>query len=701
MSGALVDLVAIGIQNAFITGNPQVSFFRSNYKRFVNFSLQPAKLDVVGQGNDVIVRLDKKGDLLTSVWVDVSTLAADAPALSLRITKLVVLSATTGTITYTTASRLPILGDTFTITGWDNATYNGTYTVTAPGGTSTACAFTKVGGSMVPTGTFYNDVSINITNSKVTASSPTECTVTYPSIVPPLENGESIVISGHTGTPQDVAMDGTFAVGTVTTGSPSTAVLTKTSAGALTSAITISIANIDTELTIDITLVVVGAGGGVAGTATMTPLPNGRIVRVGEEFTVTTAGASYDGVITVTDTVTPDATTFTFTNTITMPAGPSGALTGGSIATLTSAGTVTLYTNTGAERTGDVEVGEEITVTGMAPPELNGTYTVSALPTPTVSTFSFTSSAAVSAAAVTTGAGGTGNNDGIYNTGNITGIGGVGTPLGVYDATSNINVTQIDTPTEFSLYIGNKMIDRQDGFFINTVWPKCLATNPTKALQPENAGSLFFPLHFFHCDNYETPIPLVALQNQTAEIQVKYSPHSTPGVLDYWAEYVQLDTEERKWFTNNTHNLLITQMQKVVASSTGSDLCYLNHPVKSIMWGTSVDGDTFQTTDVQLSINGVDIFRDPMPYKYFNTVQRYQHTDNTVDYGTNDTIHMFSFGESANKIQPTGSCNFSRLDDAKVQWTSSGTPATPTSVYAVNYNVLTVKNGSAGILFSN
>ena len=185
MSGALVDLVATGIQNAFITGNPQVSFFRSNYKRFVNFSLQPAKLDVVGQGNDVRVRLDKKGDLLTSVWVDVSTLAADAPALSLRITKMVVLTATTGTITYTTASRLPILGDTFTITGWDNATYNGTYTVTG-GITDTTCTFLKIGASMVPSIAaepsetppfFYANPRLAIISSTVvTALSATICT---------------------------------------------------------------------------------------------------------------------------------------------------------------------------------------------------------------------------------------------------------------------------------------------------------------------------------------------------------------------------------------------------------------------------------------------------------------------------------------------------------------------------------------------
>ena len=636
MSGALVDLVATGIQNAFITGNPQVSFFRSNYKRFVNFSLQPARLDVVGEGNDVRVRLDKKGDLLTSVWVDVSTLVADPPALQITITKMVVTTATTGTITYVTASpRIPILGDQFTIVGWDNATYNGTYNVTGTP-TDTTCTFLKIGASMVPsiaaepleTPPFFyaNPRLASISSTVVTALSATICTVTHGVMADPLALLDTVVVTGHTGTNADLALNQTYTVTGVNT--PTETVLTVKVAG--------------TELPFPMVLVtsacnVAGTGTANQDACTITFTAQARPLYAGE--------------------------TVIITNFATNPVGPNGTF------------TVDV----------DVALGATTAALTKTTPTMTGPATYN--------TYQGGAPNADTTTQPTTG---------IYTTGTVVGDAGSGNPTGVYNPTSNINVTQLDTPTEFSLYIGNKMIDRQDGFFINTIWPECLATNPTKALRPQDAGSLFFPLHFFHCDNYETPIPLVALQNQTAEIQVKYSPHSVPGVLDYWAEYVQLDTDERKWFTDNTHNLLITQMQKVVASSTGSDLCYLNHPVKSIMWGTSREDDTFETNAVQLSVNGVDVFRDPMPYKYFNTVQRYQHTDNTMDYN-NNTIHMFSFGESANKIQPTGSCNFSRLDDAKIQWTATATvgPTTPTSVYAVNYNVLTVKNGSAGILFSN
>ena len=38
MSGALIDLVATGVQDAYLTGSPEVSFFRQNYKRHTNFA---------------------------------------------------------------------------------------------------------------------------------------------------------------------------------------------------------------------------------------------------------------------------------------------------------------------------------------------------------------------------------------------------------------------------------------------------------------------------------------------------------------------------------------------------------------------------------------------------------------------------------------------------------------------------------------
>ena len=45
MSAALIDLVSKGAQDVYITGQPQVSFFRQNYKRHTNFSMKPERMD--------------------------------------------------------------------------------------------------------------------------------------------------------------------------------------------------------------------------------------------------------------------------------------------------------------------------------------------------------------------------------------------------------------------------------------------------------------------------------------------------------------------------------------------------------------------------------------------------------------------------------------------------------------------------------
>ena len=68
------------------------------------------------------------------------------------------------------------------------------------------------------------------------------------------------------------------------------------------------------------------------------------------------------------------------------------------------------------------------------------------------------------------------------------------------------------------------MIDRQDANYINLLWTKFLATTMSKSLLPSDRSTSasdqkWFPLHFFHCDNSTTPLPLVALQYQEVEIQ--------------------------------------------------------------------------------------------------------------------------------------------------------------------------------------
>ena len=73
MSAALIDLVSVGAQDVYITGDPQVSFFRQNYKRYTNFAIKPERLDYIGSftaGAEIKIPIRSKGDLLSYVWLE-------------------------------------------------------------------------------------------------------------------------------------------------------------------------------------------------------------------------------------------------------------------------------------------------------------------------------------------------------------------------------------------------------------------------------------------------------------------------------------------------------------------------------------------------------------------------------------------------------------------------------------------------------
>ena len=71
MSGGIAQLVAVGAQDAHLVGSPEISFFRSTYKRHTNFS-QTVERQVI-QGNVSnngmsTIRFERKGDLLNYVY---------------------------------------------------------------------------------------------------------------------------------------------------------------------------------------------------------------------------------------------------------------------------------------------------------------------------------------------------------------------------------------------------------------------------------------------------------------------------------------------------------------------------------------------------------------------------------------------------------------------------------------------------------
>jgi hypothetical protein len=103
----------------------------------------------------------------------------------------------------------------------------------------------------------------------------------------------------------------------------------------------------------------------------------------------------------------------------------------------------------------------------------------------------------------------------------------------------------------------------------------------------------------------------------------------------------------------------------------------------------------------KLQLNGQDRFSE-REGSYFDVVQPYQHHTRAPDCG----INVYSFALRPEEHQPSGSCNFSRIDNATLQLvlssgTVAGTATAKVRVYAVNYNVLRVMSGMAGVAYSN
>jgi hypothetical protein len=127
-----------------------------------------------------------------------------------------------------------------------------------------------------------------------------------------------------------------------------------------------------------------------------------------------------------------------------------------------------------------------------------------------------------------------------------------------------------------------------------------------------------------------------------------------------------------------------------------------------------------------IQMNGDDRF-EKREGKYFNQVQRYQHhtsagINNTrIGVGSDDVTsdlvkakwypktcnaHIYSFALHPEDHQPSGTCNFSRLDNAIIHNTFNTASVNGTynyflDIYATNYNILNIESGMGGLVYAN
>ena len=77
MAGGIMQLVAYGAQDIYLTGNPQITFFKIVYRRHTNFSMETIKQNIGGQSfigidninNKASVTISRNGDLVMGVYV--------------------------------------------------------------------------------------------------------------------------------------------------------------------------------------------------------------------------------------------------------------------------------------------------------------------------------------------------------------------------------------------------------------------------------------------------------------------------------------------------------------------------------------------------------------------------------------------------------------------------------------------------------
>lgn len=268
---------------------------------------------------------------------------------------------------------------------------------------------------------------------------------------------------------------------------------------------------------------------------------------------------------------------------------------------------------------------------------------------------------------------------------------------------------------------------------------------------------VYVPLSFFYTRNPGAALPLIALQYHEVKINILWndiqmvsgtassSPTTVlaPQQASLYIDYIYLDVEERRRMAQQSHEYLIEQTQfnedKGVSSYNNRIDLTFNHPVKELVWvvqperytncklnspNTRLQPFTYDTEVVLeqwIQINGQDRL-DRRYGDYYNKVQPYQHHtgsfesfrfENGYAYSGNSQkgAYMYSFALRPEEHQPSGTCNFSRIDTATIVMNLSGSATVDSEsttdntwnvrVYAVNYNILRIMSGMAGLAYSN
>lgn len=196
--------------------------------------------------------------------------------------------------------------------------------------------------------------------------------------------------------------------------------------------------------------------------------------------------------------------------------------------------------------------------------------------------------------------------------------------------------------------------------------------------------------------------------------------------LELWVDYIFLDADERRRFAQVSHEYLISQVQShnyPIGPDINQFQLRFNHPCKELMWfihQPDFGQDLFAVADTpedtiyyaKLILNNSDREKQ-RESTYYRCVIPYSHHEGGYSQGlTVDTdginehqggFYLYSFAIKPDEHQPSGTCNFSRIDNAVllIKLNPSVSLLSTAYIYATNYNVLRIMSGMGGLAYSN
>ena len=218
------------------------------------------------------------------------------------------------------------------------------------------------------------------------------------------------------------------------------------------------------------------------------------------------------------------------------------------------------------------------------------------------------------------------------------------------------------------------------------------------------AHKIYTPLNFWFNTNAGLALPLIALQYHEVKVIFNWASTVSTGSQELWCDYIYLDTDERRRFAQVSHEYLIEQVQEVSGQASLSQELTFNHPVKEIIItgaattsGGSMTFAALADTTWKLVLNGHDRMAEQNTSYYTRKVPNDCHSGSAIII---DSIGVYSFALRPEEHQPSGTCNFSRIDNSRLVAGATGVPAAG-RIFAVNYNVLRIMSGMGGLAYSN